>query len=95
MRKESSMIKRLSEGLDMLGEPVPGQLIVEIASDNRVLIENHQGITQYDKNKICVKVKFGYIAVCGTCLELNQMTRYQLIISGKIDAVTLHRREGR
>lgn len=92
MRKDNGILNRLSEDLDLLGEPIPGQLLLELASDRRVLIENHMGITQYDRNKICVKVKFGHIAVCGCNLELNQMTRYQLVISGRIDTITIHRR---
>jgi len=92
MHKERRLLERLTEEMDLTGEPIPGQSIVEIAGDSRVLIENHFGITQYNREKICVKVKFGHIAVCGCNLELNQMTRDRLVISGKITGVTIHRR---
>lgn len=92
MGKDRGILNRLGEDWDLMGEPLPGQLLVELVSDRRVLIENHLGITQYDRNKICVKVKFGSVAICGDNLELNQMTRFQLVISGRIDAVTIHRR---
>lgn len=77
---------------DLSAEPLPGQPIVEIAGDRRVLIENHFGVKEYSREKIGVKVKYGLVCVCGCDLELIRMTKEQLIISGRIDAVTLIRR---
>ena len=37
-------------------------------------------------------MKYGLVCVCGCDLELIRMTKEQLIISGRIDAVTLIRR---
>lgn len=92
MKDRRNILERLTDGMDLSGEPLPGQPIVEIAADRRVLIENHFGVTQYSRDRICVKVKFGQVAVCGCGLELTRMTKEQLIISGRIDAVTLMRR---
>ena len=94
MAREHRLLDRLAEEMDMTGEPIPGQSILEMAGDGRVLVENHLGITQYCCEKICVKVKFGHLAVSGCNLELARMTREQLIITGRIDSVTIHRRKG-
>ena len=72
---------------------VPGRSIVEIADDRRVLIENHLGVREYGREKITVNVKFGFISICGNCLELRQMTKEQLVVSGKIRSVSLERKE--
>lgn len=93
MGKGHFFLERLVENTDLIKEPVPGQPIVEIAGDKRVLIENHLGVKAYGREKILVKVKFGCICVCGCGLDLLRMTREQLVIQGKIDAVTLQRRE--
>ena len=82
MGKGRMILQRLADGADLSAEPLPGQPIVEIAGDRRVLIENHFG----------VKVKYGLVCVYGCNLELIRMTKEQLIISGRIDAVTLIRR---
>lgn len=71
--------------------PLPGQPIVEIAGDRRVLIENHLGVKAYGREKIVVKVKYGALCVCGCGLEMMRMSREQLVIQGRIDAVTLQR----
>lgn len=85
----------LWDRLDLPGEAVPGQPLVEIAGDCRVLIEHHHGVREYSRERIGVNVKYGVVQVCGSGLELRCMTREQLVISGKIDCVMLKRREGR
>lgn len=92
LRKGRSFLERLAEDSDLTMEPLPGQPIVELAGERRVLIENHQGVKAYGREKILVKVKFGYVCVCGCGLELLRMTREQLVIRGRIDSVALQRR---
>ena len=92
MGKGRMILQRLADGADLSAEPLPGQPIVEIAGDRRVLIENHFGVKEYSREKIGVKVKYGLVCVCGCNLELVRMTKEQLLISGRIDAVTLIRR---
>ena len=84
--------ERLADEAELTGSAIPGQPIVEIAGEHRVLIENHYGVSQYSKEKIGIKVKFGLVCVCGCGLELVRMTREQLVIAGKIDSVNLMRR---
>lgn len=84
----------LWERMDLPGESLPGQVLVEITGENRVLIENHRGVREYSRERIGVKVKYGLVQVCGSCLELRCMTKDQLVISGCIDGVLLKRRDG-
>lgn len=83
----------LWERMDLPGESLPGQVLVEITGENRVLIENHRGVREYSQERIGVKVKYGLVQVCGSCLELRCMTKDQLVISGRIDGVLLKRRD--
>ncbi|MDD5864460.1 MAG: YabP/YqfC family sporulation protein [Firmicutes bacterium] len=92
MGKRRQIWERLADGADLAAEPLPGQPIVEIAGDRRVLIENHYGVKEYSREKITVKVKYGFVCICGCNLELIRMTKEQLVISGRIDTVSLIRR---
>ena len=92
MGKRRQIWERLADGADLAAEPMPGQPIVEIAGDRRVLIENHYGVKEYSREKIAVKVKYGFVCICGCNLELIRMTKEQLVISGRIDTVGLIRR---
>ena len=52
MGKGRMILQRLADGADLSAEPLPGQPIVEIAGDRRVLIENHFGVKEYSREKI-------------------------------------------
>ena len=71
--------ERLADGADLPGEPMPGVPVVELAGDRRVLIERHGGVTEYSGERICVKVRYGLVCICGCGLELACMTREQLV----------------
>lgn len=79
----------LLESAELPGELVPGQPLLELAGQNRALVEGHRGIVEYGRERIRVRVKFGIICICGTGLELTRMTGSQLVISGQIGGITL------
>lgn len=93
MKQRKGLLERLTEEVDLPGEALPGVPLVELAGDRRVLIENHSGVTEYGRDKIRVQVHYGQLCICGCGLELARMTKEQLIITGRIDSVTLIRRE--
>lgn len=88
---EKHLMERIVNMADLPEEPIPGQPLVEIAGDRRVLIEHHCGVTEYGRELISVRVKFGCIVVSGTGLELARMTKDQLVIMGNIHCVRLER----
>lgn len=71
---------------------VSGVTLVEIAGDCRVLVEQHRGVLEYDRDKVRIKATFGCIVVCGHGLCLAQMTNSNLVISGRILSVSMERR---
>ena len=63
--------------------------IVEIAGQNRVLIENHQGILGYATEEIQIKVTYGKVCIFGNNLMLQQISKEQLVITGNIEALKI------
>ncbi len=92
MRKGRELLQRLTDSAQLAETPLLGLPIIEIAGEQRVLIENHLGVKAYGRDSVLVKVPFGCVRVCGCSLEIQRMTREQLIIQGKIDSVVLLRR---
>ena len=84
--------KYLAEGMDLPGETLPGMSVAELAGDRRVLIEGHRGVTEYCRDRVTVKVGFGWLCITGCGLELRQMSKQQLVISGRIDGIGLRRK---
>lgn len=85
-------MERLAERTDLQGEPLPGQPLVELLGERRVLIEHHGGVTEYGGEKIQIKMRYGCLCICGDRLELARMNAEQLIISGRIDSINIIRR---
>lgn len=92
MDKNGHWMQRLADRADLHGESLPGVPVVEIAGDRRVLIERHRGVTEYSTERIRVRLSYGVVSICGRALEMTRMTREQLIISGQIDGIQIHRR---
>lgn len=91
MKQRGNLLRSITEKADLPAEPLPGVPLVELAGEKRVLIENHQGVTEYSREKIQVRVCYGQICICGAGLELARMTKEQLVISGRIDSLSLLR----
>lgn len=92
MGKGKRFLENMMSQTALTAESVPGQPIVEIAGENRVLIECHRGVLAYSSERIQVGVRYGSLCICGCGLELVHMSREKLIICGKIDSVNLQRR---
>ena len=84
-------MRRLTRGMDLEGESLPGVTVAELAGDSRVLVEGHRGVTEYSPCRVTVKVGYGALSVSGRGLQLRQMSRQQLVICGCIDALELRR----
>lgn len=93
MRQRKGWMERLTDGADLPGETLPMVPVVELAGDRRVLIENHGGVTEYGTCRIRVRVRYGQVCVTGENLQLSRMTKEQLVISGRIDGISVIRRE--
>ena len=75
----------------ILEEPLPGQPLLEVFGDQRILIECHGGILEYGPDRISVRLRFGRVCVCGEGLKLRRMIAQQLVITGKIYNISLIR----
>ena len=93
MDRANRFWEQLSRQADLPDEVFPGQPLIEIVGDRRVLIEHHRGVREYGPDKICVNVSYGFIQVLGQNLHLRCMTRSQLVICGRICGIALIRKE--
>lgn len=92
MGQKGNWIQRIADGTQLYGESVPGQTIIEIAGDRRILVEQHEGVVEYGIQRIRIKAKYGIICITGCQLQLKQMSREQLIVTGQIESVQIQRR---
>ena len=91
MDSNNVWMKRLAQKIHEV-DIHPGFPLIELVGDSRVLIENHCSIIEYGKEKITIRMKFGCVEICGSEMQLSQLTKSQLVISGKITGLQLIRR---
>jgi sporulation protein YqfC len=91
LNQNSKIIRRLAGIFDMSAQQLQEVPIVELAGTKRALIENHRGVISYSKELVCILVKYGKVCVSGFGLEICQISKHQLVISGDIQGVQLER----
>ena len=72
-------------------EAIPLLPIIEIAGDQRALIEHHLGVVQFSPEKIGIRVKDGEIRGGSCNLSRRHMAKCRLAITGHIEGLTLVR----
>lgn len=87
MHQNNKVLHRFRKLFDLSAQQISGTPLVEIAGNRRVLIENHKGVAEYEKERIVVLSKNGRIIISGCSLEIQQMSRHQLVVFGNIDGV--------
>jgi len=92
VKNQGRFFQWLAQTADLEGEPLPGESILELSGDRRILIENYSGIREYSCECVSVHVRYGYIRICGHGLSLSRMTREQLIVRGRIDGIQIWRK---
>lgn len=85
------MLRLMAEAADTPQELLPGVPLIEITGMCRVLLENHQGVVQYEPELIQVRLGFGSARIRGAGLTITRMSNRQLIVTGAIAAVELER----
>ena len=86
-RKNSSTKWTVGSQLPMLA--LPGRSLIEIVGSDRILIENHKGIIAYTCEVIRVRTADGIVSVCGSNMAIQCMSKFQLVVTGCIRAVTM------
>ncbi len=62
---------------------------ITIIGFNEILIENYKGILEYEEIYIRVNTYIGIININGFNLNLEQMSKDDILVTGKIDSITL------
>lgn len=88
----TSIWRKLLDSSGMEDECSPGQSVVELLGENRVLIENHRRIVEYKLEQIRIGMNYGILCILGRNLQLRHITSRKLLIIGRIERLELQRR---
>ena len=94
MAPEFSWMRQILDHMELADEILPGQTIIEVIGEGRVLIEGHRGVSAYSDEEVSVNTRFGVVKIVGCNLKLSQMNDIRLIIAGTVSSILLLRRDG-
>ena len=89
-----SVEQRLTEMLSVNHYSGGKKLLVEIVGNQSLLVENHQGITLYNDQKVIVKSKEGLVEIEGCMLKIKKISIEQLWVRGDIGCVKFTEKDG-
>lgn len=93
MQRGNDFLRRLCDKADLMDTALPNRPLLELIGCGRLVIENHKGVVRYDSDCIAVSMDFGQVLLKGNALELTRMSPGQLIITGRLEQISLLRRD--
>lgn len=84
---QPSLRERLADGVDISKELILDTVLMTWIGDRELTLENYKGILEYTNTCIRVKAKPSNIKILGTDLELRNITRELLFITGRIQSI--------
>lgn len=94
MASKFHWLRRVADHAELTDEILPGQTVVEVIGEGRVLVEGHNGVLEYNDCEIGAKVGYGVIKISGSNLKLTYMNKNKLVVSGTVHCIELLRRTG-
>ena len=92
MRRSHKLLENMLDAVSLDRDLQPRIPVLELAGDRRVLIENHRAVTHYTNDRILVRMAYGQVCIEGLGLKLSKLGKEQLVITGRVDGITLCRR---
>ena len=89
MGTAQNWMQALSQRLELPTDILTGVPRMELIGSELFRMEPHQGLLEYDCNRICVASRMGQIQICGKDLRITLMNVTQITVGGCIFAVML------
>lgn len=88
MKKKQGVLPRLADRLELPEEALSGAAKLTVIAGRRALIENHQGILEYSRERITLKLGAGCLSLMGQELRIAAMNRQEVLIRGEVQDVS-------
>jgi len=68
--------------------------LIMLVGPKKLFLENHKGITLYQKDLINIKIDSGFLKIKGNDLEINEIESNKIYISGYISGIEYSPKQG-
>lgn len=87
--RRPSFLERTAQWMDIPADALTTLPRLELVGDRELRLENHKGILAYGSQEIHVSGGAFLLKITGRDLELRAMTGLELLITGKIEQISL------
>ena len=85
--------RRFTELSDLPRELIGSSSRMVLMGNSEFMIENYDGILEYEENQIRLSTKSGIISVVGNRLSIDELDDENLMVRGKIEGITIESEE--
>lgn len=89
--KASKLLRTITERIGLQMESLPGISLLELSSDDRILIEYPRRVVSCSDGEIVIQTNFGIVEIFGDCLSLQGACKDRIVICGDIKSINLKR----
>ena len=82
-------VTRFADAVGLHAESILGASILELYSNNRVLVENIRRVISFDSSQIHIEVSFGLLIMEGEQLVLDYLGEDRILIKGIISTISV------
>lgn len=87
--------KKIADAVDISKDVILDTVLIRATGNSELIIENYKGITEYTESNIRLKANPENIKICGTNMELSNISDEMLCICGTINKILFtHSRDG-
>lgn len=93
--EKATLRERFADAVDVSKEMILDSVLISSVGDRELMLENYKSIMSYSETYIQIKAKPYPLAVRGTGLEIRNITRDMLYLTGRIHSISFCREKGR
>ena len=91
--KFNKLRNKLSDNLEIPNNAISNNFEMKVQGNNKIIIENHLGITVYENDAVGIKTKEHNLMIKGSKFKIEEINDYILVIKGIIEEIKIISKE--
>ena len=93
MSKFNNFRSKLADELEIPNNALSDNFDLRMHGNNKVIIENHLGLTIYEDNMVSVNTSEQKITIKGSKFKIEEINTYKVIVKGNIKEIIFSMKE--
>lgn len=94
MKHKKHVVNKLIHIMELEPDILPGLPVIELFGNQRLIIENYLRVTDYSAEQIYIALSFGHLQIYGSNLLLARLAQDKLVVTGRIQKLSLNDERG-